>query len=219
MLRRLAELGLEPAPALREVLLGGAGAPRDLLEWATGRGLPVVRTYGMTETASQVAVATGTEESARALPDVELAVDAGGQVLVRGPMVARRALDEDGWLHTGDLGTIDREGRLVVHGRADDVIVTGGENVSPAEVEEALRAHPAVSDVAVVGAPDPEWGEAVVAYVVAGGNVTEEDLRSHCRGRIAAHKSPKRVRIVAELPRTAAGKVDRRALRGRLQAP
>jgi O-succinylbenzoic acid--CoA ligase len=201
------------------VLLGGAGAPQDLLEWAAGRGLPVVRTYGMTETASQVAVATGTEESARALPDVELAVDAGGQVLVRGPMVARRALDEDGWLHTGDLGTIDREGRLVVHGRADDVIVTGGENVSPAEVEEALRAHPAVSDVAVVGAPDPEWGEAVVAYVVAGGNVTEEDLRSHCRGRIAAHKSPKRVRIVAELPRTAAGKVDRRALRGRLQAP
>jgi acyl-CoA synthetase (AMP-forming)/AMP-acid ligase II len=128
-------------------------------------------------------------------------------------MVAPGARDADGWLHTGDLGSLDDGGRLVVLGRARDVIVTGGEKVAPDGVEEALRAHPEVMDAGVAGRPDPEWGQAVTAWVVAGpAGVGDEELLAFLRVRLAPHEVPKRIHRVASLPRNAAGKLERRLL-------
>ena len=213
MLRRLADAGLESAPALRAALLGGGPVPRDLLAWAAERGLPVLQTYGMTETCSQIATAAATTSAARPLPGVELSISAHGEILVRGPMVSRAALAGDGWLHTGDRGRIDPDGYLWVEGRLKDVIVTGGENVACAEVERVLEAHPAVIEAAVVGAPDPEWGEIVTAYVVLSNGVGDAELIAHCRERLAAYKTPRAVQRVEALPRNAAGKLLRRELR------
>ena len=119
----------------------------------------------------------------------------------------------DGLLHTADLGELDDARRLTVTGRAADTIVTGGENVAPAEVEAALTAHPAVAEALVYARPHPEWGEAVVATVVlaAGAGASEEELRDHCRARLAGFKVPKAIDVAAELPRTPSGKLLRRA--------
>jgi acyl-CoA synthetase (AMP-forming)/AMP-acid ligase II len=127
-------------------------------------------------------------------------------------MVARGALAADGWLHTGDAGRLDEDGFLHVDGRLKELIVTGGENVAPAEVERVLRSHPSVRDAAVVGVPDSEWGEAVTAFVVLGDPSAAHELREHCRARLAAYKVPKRIEAVAELPRNAAGKLMRAEL-------
>jgi o-succinylbenzoate---CoA ligase len=140
-------------------------------------------------------------------------VSGEGELLVRGPMVAPGAIADDGWLHTGDRGRVDADGTLHVEGRIKDTIVTGGENVAAPEVEEALLAHPGVEDAAVVGRPDEEWGEAVVAYVVARDGVTDEELRAHCRERLAGFKVPRAFVRTGEIPRTASGK----ALKGRLK--
>ncbi len=134
-------------------------------------------------------------------------------ICVRGPSVAPGEADEDGWLHTSDLGRLDEEGYLYVLGRADDTIVTGGENVAPAEVEQALLEHPAVADAAVHGREDPEWQEAVVATVVlAGGGRgrARTTCASFCRERLAPHKVPKAIVFARELPRNAAGKAPAR---------
>jgi O-succinylbenzoic acid--CoA ligase len=205
MLRRLRAAGLRSAPALRAALVGGGPVPRDLLDWGASAGLPFVETYGMTETCSQIA-------TPRLLPGVEALTSDDGELLVRGPMVAPGALAADGWLHTGDRGRVDADGRLWVEGRIKDTIVTGGENVAAPEVEETLLAHPAVEDAAVVGRPDQEWGELVVAFVVADGGVTDEDLAAHCRSRLAGYKVPRAFVRIDEVPRTASGK----ALKGRL---
>jgi len=214
MLRRLADAGVECAPSVRAILLGGASAPPELLRWANERRLPVVRTYGMTETASQVATEPAPGAGARALPGVDLRIGAGAEVLVRGAMVARGALDRDGWLHSGDHGRLDERGLLHVEGRLGDVIVTGGENVSAAEVEEALLAHPGVADAGVVGLADREWGEAVVAFVVParGASPSAGELIEHGARRLARFKVPKEVRVVAALPRNAQGKLVRSRL-------
>ncbi len=194
MLSRLMPL---EAPALKALLLGGGPIPADQLE----SGLPVVPTYGMTETAS--AVATGSP--GEPLPGVELRIAEDGEILVRGPMVAR-----DGWLATGDLGSLDDRSRLAVEGRKNDTIISGGENVSPTRVEAVLEQHPAVAEAGVVGRPDPEWGESVTAFVV--GEVGEAGLLAHARERLAAHEVPKSVVFVDALPRNPAGKLIRRSL-------
>ena len=229
-LRRLAEAGLARAPALRAALVGGGPVPPDLLAWAAERGLPVLQTYGMTETASQVATLPAAEALAHArngsagrpLPGVELRIDgATGEILVRGPSVAPGALATDGWLHTGDRGHLDADGYLWVEGRLDETIVTGGENVAAAEVEEALESHPAVAEAAVAGRPDPEWGQAVTAYVVLDGRAEPSDaeLVAHCRERLAPHKAPKAIHRVDRLPRTDSGKVARVRLDGLETSP
>ncbi len=125
------------------------------------------------------------------------------------------AAGADGWLRTGDLGRIDADGYLWVEGRADDTIVSGGENVRPEPVEERLESHPAVAEAAVVGRPDPEWGEAVTAVVVPapGAEPTAAELIAHCREALAPAMVPKRVELVAALPRTASGKLQRARLR------
>ncbi len=127
-------------------------------------------------------------------------------------MVAAKEMAPDGWLHTGDLGRLDGQGRLHVEGRLKELIVTGGENVAPLEVEQVLLAHPAVADAAVAGRPDPEWGEAIVAFVVPREPVDPDELRAWCRDRLQPHKVPKRIEFAESLPRTPGGKL----LRGRL---
>jgi O-succinylbenzoic acid--CoA ligase len=245
MLGRLLDVrGERPAPAsLRGILLGGAAAPPVLLERAQKLGFPVLPSYGLTEACSQVATrAPGDPEAAsqpngsvgRALFGTEIRIaDAGGEalppgregeILVRGPTVMAGYLDdaegtsralERGWLRTGDVGVLDPEGRLRVVDRRDDLIVSGGENVSPAEVEAVLRDHPDVAEVGVAGLPDPDLGNRVTAWIVprAGAGCRAEDLHRFCRGRLAGFKVPKEIRFAAELPRNSSGKLLRRSLR------
>ncbi len=208
MLGRLLDAGLERPPTLRWALLGGGPIAPALLDRAQAAGVPVAPTYGMTEACSQIAT------FGFPLPGVEVRTE-GGEVLVRGPIVSREALAGDGWLHTGDLGEFE-QGRLVITGRVADTIITGGENVSPVEVEEVLLGHPAVADAAVFGRPDQEWGEALVALIVAreGATVDPAELRAFCAARLAPFKVPKAVSFAAQLPRTASGKLLRRELNG-----
>ena len=208
MLARLRDAGLERAPALRTILLGGGPIPEELLEWTAGVELPVRPTYGMTETTSQIATADVGERLARALPGAEIRIADDGEILVRGPMVAA-----DGWLHTGDRGALTEDGLLEVYGRMDDLIVTGGENVPAAEVEAVLLAHPGVTDAAVIGVEDAEWGRAVTAFVVA--TATEEEIAAYARAKLPGFKAPKRIHVLDELPRTASGKVQRAQLESR----
>jgi O-succinylbenzoic acid--CoA ligase len=215
---RLLEAGVDLSGP-RAILVGGGPVPVEVMEEAAGRSATVVQTYGLTEAASQVTTLTPQEavrklESAgRPLLTTHLRIQ-DGEILVQGPTVAPGCADEDGWLHTADLGRIDDEGFLYVEGRLGDVIVTGGENVVPTEVEEVLLRHPSVEDAAAVGRADPEWQEAVAAVVVLrdGAQASEEELRSHCASQLAGFKVPKRFEFVPELPRTASGKLLRREL-------
>jgi O-succinylbenzoic acid--CoA ligase len=211
MLARLRAAGLRETPGLRAIALGGGPAPPGLLDWARETGIPVVPVYGMTETCSQIVAGS----RGRPLTDVELEIASDGEILVRGPMVARAAIADDGWLHTGDLGRLDEDGRLHVLGRLKELIVTGGENVAPLEVEQVLLGHPAVADAGVAGLPDSEWGEAVTAFVVLREPAGEEQLRAWCRERLEPFKVPKAINAVDRLPRNAGGKL----LRDRLAEP
>jgi O-succinylbenzoic acid--CoA ligase len=240
-LRRLLEARLiEPrATALRVLLLGGARADLQIVREARARGWPVAPTYGLTEACSQVATARPSEElpcpgfvghpldgtRVRVLRVDGSAARPGesGMIEVAGPTVAPVVLDDGGtpralaprgWLSTADLGSLDAQGGLIVAGRADDVIVSGGENVAPEEVEGALLAHPDVADACVAALPDDEWGQVVCAWVVPrrGATPSLEELRRTCAERLARHKLPRRLVLVEELPRTTSGKLRRRAL-------
>jgi o-succinylbenzoate---CoA ligase len=208
-LARLLEAGTAPPHGLRAVLLGGAPAARPLLEQARDAGWPVAPTYGLTQACSTVTVGEvgDVETSGRALPGVRVTLAPDGEVLVEGPTVAG-----GGTLRTGDLGTLDERGRLRVTGRKTDTIVTGGENVVPAEVEAVLLAHPAVLDAGVFARPHPEWGEAVTARVVVRRPVTADELRAWAHDRLARFKVPKEIELTDGLPRTASGKLLRREL-------
>ena len=216
---RLLEAGVDLSGP-RAIVVGGGPVPIDVIEEATGRGATVVQTYGMTETCSQVTTLAPAEAKTKAgsagrpLLTTHLRIQ-DGEILVQGPTVAPGTADEDGWLHTGDLGRIDEEGFLYVEDRLGDVIVSGGENVIPAEIEEVLRRHPDVADAAAVGRPDEEWQEAVTAVVVAraGAAPDADRLREHCAAELAGFKVPKRFEFVDALPRTASGKLLRRKLR------
>jgi acyl-CoA synthetase (AMP-forming)/AMP-acid ligase II len=134
---------------------------------------------------------------------------------------ATAAALRDGWMHTGDLGYLDADNFVFVVDRLKDMVISGGENIYSWEVEEALRSHPDVAEVAVVGVPDPEWGEAVKAFIVAwhGAVPSAEELIAHCRRLIASYKKPRHIEFVVELPRLFNGKVDKKALRGRPHTP
>jgi o-succinylbenzoate---CoA ligase len=209
---RLLEAGATPGPDLRRILLGGGPMPRSLLARARAAGLPVCPSYGLTQACSTVTVAEpgDLETAGRALPGVGVAVTGEGEIIVSGATV-----NTLGSLRTGDLGRLDEQGRLIVTGRRGDLIVTGGENVSPAEVEAALAEHPDVVEAAVFARPHPLWGEAITALVVArpGTELPQAALRAHCLERLAAFKVPKAFELVTELPRTESGKVRRADLR------
>lgn len=240
MLHRLLELHAGKWPAsLRLILLGGAAAPDELLRSSAEAGLQVAPTWGLTETTSQVA--TLLPSAARSKPGsvgkpllfnrlrvvnalIEtLAPGETGQVLVSGPTVmhgywhdeqATAAALRADELHTGDLGYLDEEGDLFIVQRRSDLIISGGENVYPAEVEHILCAHPAVLDAAVLGIDDVEWGQRVAAVVQLQPDTTisPEALQTYSRARLAAHKLPRDIRFVADLPRSAAGKLQRMEL-------
>ncbi|MDP9377834.1 MAG: AMP-binding protein [Actinomycetota bacterium] len=211
MLKRVLDLSPQRPRKLRTILLGGAPADRTLLERAAAAGYPVRQTYGMTETCSQVTVSEpgDLDTAGVALPGVSLSVEADGGLVVEGDIVAG-----GGPLVTGDIGRLDERGRLIVLGRRDDLIITGGDNVAPTEVENVLLGHPDVADAAVIARPDREWGEAVTALVVprAGAETDADGLRRFCSERLARFKVPKSFETVPALPRNAAGKLLRREL-------
>ncbi len=211
MLRRVLDISPQRPRKLRTILLGGAPADRALLERAAAAGYPVSQTYGMTETCSQVTVSEpgDLDTAGVALPGVRVTVEADGGLVVEGDIVAG-----GGPLVTGDIGRLDERGRLIVLGRRDDLIITGGDNVAPAEVENVLLGHPDVADVAVLARPDREWGEAVTALVVprAGAEMNADELRRFCLERLARFKVPKSFETVPAVPRNAAGKLLRREL-------
>jgi fatty-acyl-CoA synthase len=165
-------------------------------------------------------------------PETNLVVETGtpGEICARGygvmhgyhddPEATSAAIDAEGWLHTGDLGTMDGRGYCKIVGRIKDMIIRGGENIYPREIEEVLFSHPAVGDVAVVGVPDEKWGEQVVAFVrlAPEGRVSGQELHRFVREHLAPHKTPREWVFVDELPMTASGKVQKFALRDRFVA-
>lgn len=240
MLYRLLEARRAPwSEKLRLVLLGGAAASSELIERCQAEGIPVAITYGMTEAASQVATALpdlvarkpGTVGKPLMFTQVRIADQEGrdvpggtyGEVLVKGPTVmqgydhdtdATKTALKDGWLHTGDIGYLDGDGDLWIVQRRSDLIISGGENIYPAEVETVLRSHPAVRDVAVIGISDPEWGQRVAAAVQleAGQTLSAEELIGYSRTLLAGYKQPRLIRFVDELPQTVSGKIERKAV-------
>ncbi|HZJ26485.1 MAG TPA: AMP-binding protein [Acidimicrobiia bacterium] len=210
-----------PLERFRAVLLGGGPVPPDLLVRARNAGVVVHTTYGLTETFG------GCVHDGVGLPGVEIRLDdVSHEILVRGPVLMRRYVDDapatraaftdDGWLRTGDVGSLDNAGRVRVVDRIKDLVITGGVNVSPVAVERVLAEHPGVADVCVVGASDPEWGERVVAWVVPAppkAAPTLAELRAFGRDRLAAAELPREVRLVGAVPRTPGGKPLRRLLR------
>ena len=213
MLARILDAGGRPGPRLRRVLLGGGPVTPALLRRAADAGFPISQTYGLTEACSTVTVAEpgDLETAGRALPGTGLTVAADGEILISGPTV----VGEWDALRTGDLGRLDDEGRLTVIGRKSDTIVTGGENVAPAEVEAVLEEHPGVAEAGVFGREHPLWGDAVTARVVPSGELAPSaaELRKHCAERLAGYKVPKSFELVTRLPRTPSGKLLRRELR------
>ncbi len=241
MLKRLldAELNASQAPHLRLVLLGGAAAPDELLARAWRAGLPVAVTYGLTEATSQVA--TMRPEGTRAKPgspgrpllfsEVDIRDDGGhpvganlpGEVVVRGPTImagyyadekATSATLKDGWLHTGDVGYLDEDGDLWILNRRADLIVSGGENIYPAEIERVLRSHPQIAEACVVGLPHADWGQQVAALVQLDqpGALSREDLLRFTRQFLAGYKQPRVIAFTTAMPLTGPGKIHRRAV-------
>jgi O-succinylbenzoic acid--CoA ligase len=212
-------------PTLRCVLLGGGPAPLPLLERALASGAPVVQTYGLTETASQVTTLAPEDavrkvgSAGKPLMGTRIRSEPDGEICVSGPTVSPGYLHQPprptAWLHTGDLGYFDDEGYLFVLDRRDDLIVSGGENVYPAEVEATLLAHPAVSEAGVFGVADPRWGRSVAAAVALhpGAVVSSDELLTFVRQRLASYKVPRQIEFRDSLPRNAAGKLVRRELR------
>jgi malonyl-CoA/methylmalonyl-CoA synthetase len=215
---RAGELG-----RLRLCVSGSAPLPADLHRALEKRaGQRVLERYGMTETAMNVSNPYDGERRAGSvglpLPGVELRIAADGEIELRGPNVFRgywereqataESFTQDGWFRTGDLGTLDADGYLRIQGRSKELIITGGYNVYPREVEDVLREHPGVADAAVAGLPDAEWGEIVAAWVVSAGEGLDlEALRAFAAEQLAGYKRPRTIRIVPELPRNALGKV------------
>ena len=215
---------------LRLCVAGSAPLSADLhRRLQEAAGVRVLERYGMTETI--MLVSNPYDEERRAgtvgfpLPGVELRLAPdSGEVMVRGPNVfagywrrpeaTEEAFDQDGWFRTGDLGEFDEDGYLRLRGRAKDLVISGGLNVYPREVEDALRSHPDIDDVAITGTPDEEWGELVTAWVVPtlGKKPNLNHLRSHLEGVCADFKHPRLLHLVKELPRNALGKVQKHQL-------
>ena len=228
---------------LRAVLLGGAPIPPALVTRALAAGWPVVPTYGLTEAGSGVTALATADAAARPgsagrpLPGVQVRIadpagDGTGEIQVRTsaafsgylgrPEATDAAFEAGEWLRTGDAGRLDADGFLHVLDRRDDLLVSGGENVFPAEVEAAIAEHPAIAEAGVAGRPDLAWGAVPIASVVlrAGAPIpTNADLRAFCLARLAPYKVPAAFVVVAALPRTASGKLRRSELRAALAGP
>ena len=222
MLAQLLERRVAPPTSLRVTLIGGAALAQPLYEKAVAAGWPLYPSYGMSETAAQLASfcpgdgpwhegLVGTP-----MPGHEIRINPAGRIAVRGPQVMLGYLtgggvDPEGWLTTGDLGSTDATGRLTVTGRADDMLISGGRNVHPLEVESCLAACPGVSDVAVTGLSDAVWGDLIVALIV--GTAEQNALLAHARKHLPAAALPRKMVFLERLPRNANGKLERSVLR------
>ena len=214
------------------LLTGGGPIPVDYLQRAAKLDLPVAQTYGMTETSSQTATLAN-EDALRKLGSAgkplffndikikkENEEERDGEILVRGPHVTPgyigrfkvKPSTEDGWLHTGDIGYLDEDGYLYVVDRRADLIISGGENIYPAEIENVLLAHPMIREAGVCGMVDEQWGQIPVAYVVVKEVVDQQDIFDFCKTRLAKYKIPKKINFVTELPRNGSNKLVRRKL-------
>lgn len=239
MLQRLLDVKNEAYhPFFRCMILGGGPAPLHMVERCHNECIPVYQSYGMTETSSQFTTlspadaARKTGASGKPLFPGELkivdeqgdrcAASEIGEILVKGPSVTKGYLNNksatekaflEGWLKTGDVGYLDDEGFLFVADRRSDLIISGGENIYPAEIESVLGGHPAVKEAGVVGQKDNRWGEVPVAFIVLIDQLTEESLHDFLKERLAGYKVPKTIRFKEELPRNAAGKLLRRKLK------
>ncbi|MFJ8255663.1 o-succinylbenzoate--CoA ligase [Peribacillus asahii] len=236
--RMLLNLGERNYPSsFRCMLLGGGPAPLPLLEHCKEKGIPVFQTYGMTETASQIVTLTpeysmekiGSAGKALFPSQIRIEVDGkqakpneAGEIVVFGPNVTKGYFNrvdateqaiKAGWLYTGDIGYLDDEGFLYVLDRRSDLIISGGENVYPAEIESVLSAHPAVFEAGVTGVIDEKWGQVPLAFVVLTEEVTEQQLLAHCREHLAAYKMPREIVFCDYLPRNGANKLLRRKLK------
>ncbi|MFW5330190.1 acyl-CoA synthetase [Hydrogenophaga sp. ZJX-1] len=228
--------------SVRFIMCGGAPCPEPLLLLMDQRGILVQQGYGLTETAA-MATALSSEWGARKigsvgfsplLTDVRIVAADGrvvdtpqerGEVCVRGmnvtrgywnqPQATRQAIADDHWFRTGDVGYFDEQGFFYICDRVKDMIISGGENVYPAEIESVLYAHPSVAEVAVIGAPDPQWGETVVAVVALkpGCSLSLDEMRDFTSERLARYKVPRQLRIVEALPRNPTGKILKYKLR------
>ncbi|MCI3197987.1 o-succinylbenzoate--CoA ligase [Bacillus sp. HU-1818] len=223
--------------SIRCILLGGGPAPLSLLEECRQKGFPVFQSYGLTETCSQI-VTLSPEFSmdklgsaGKPLFSCEIRIEKDGEtceplehgeIMVKGPNVmksyfnresANEASFHNGWFKTGDLGYLDDEGFLYVLDRRSDLIISGGENIYPAEVESALLAHPSVAEAGVSGAEDPKWGKVPHAYLVLRNPVSAEALASFCRERLAKYKIPAKFFVLDQLPRNASNKLLRHQLK------
>jgi O-succinylbenzoic acid--CoA ligase len=232
--------GDRPLPeSFRLALIGGGPVPTPLLARARGARLLALQTYGLTEACSQVTTERPSEADGRTagppLPGLEVRITGPegealgpgreGDIEVRGPTVmagylnrpeATREALRDSWLRTRDMGTLDERGRLTVLSRRTDLIVRGGENLYPMEIETVIAAHPSVQEVAVVGLADARWGEVPVAFVVLrAGHALPGELDGWCRRSLAGFKIPSRFLVLDALPRNAMGKVERTVLRQR----
>jgi o-succinylbenzoate---CoA ligase len=214
-----------PVSRFRRILLGGGPVEPDLLERCVEAGGSPTTTYGLTETCG------GCAHDGHPLPGVDLRVADDGEILVGGGVLMNGYLDDevatraaftsDGRLRTGDLGRVEVDGRIVVTDRKKDIVISGGVNVSPSVVERVLLGHPQVAEVCVVGLPDDEWGERVVAFVVPpgpGAPLRIDELRAFAAPYLARAELPREVRELAELPRSPGGKVLRRQLRSQVVA-
>lgn len=236
--RMLFVLGNNNYPAhFRCMLLGGGPAPIHLLEQCKEKGVPVFQSYGMTETSSQI-VTLAPEYSLKKIGSAgkalfpsqlrievdgkQAAANEAGEIVVFGPNVTKgywNRLDETkeairaGWLHTGDIGYLDEDGFLYVLDRRSDLIISGGENVYPAEIESVLSAHPAVFEAGVRGVEDKKWGQVPLAFVVPKEKVSEQQLLDYCRNHLASYKIPQEIVFCKELPRNGANKLLRRELK------
>jgi fatty-acyl-CoA synthase len=232
---------------VRTLVCGGAPVPEPLIKLFNGRGVPVNQGYGLTETSPMVSFLSpewslaklGSAGKAPLFGEIRIVDESNrqitaprtnGEVCYRGPNLMKgywrrpeataAAIDTAGWFHTGDIGYLDEDGFLYIADRVKDMIITGGENVYPAEVESVLHDHPGVADVAVIGLPDERWGEAVVAVVAPhdGVELTLDGLRDFAGERLARYKLPTRIEVVDILPRNPAGKVLKFELRERFSA-
>ena len=237
------DIGDPAHPGLRAVLLGGAPIQPALVTRALAAGWPVVPTYGLTEAGSGVTALATADAAARPasagrpLPGVQVRIadpasDGTGEIQVRSPAAfsgylgrpeaTAAAFEADAWLRTGDAGRLDADGFLHVLDRRDDLLVSGGENVFPAEVEAAIAEHPGIAEAGVAGRSDTTWGAVPIASVVlrAGAPVpTTDELRAFCLARLAPYKVPVAFVVVAALPRTESGKLRRSELRAALAGP
>ncbi|MFR0611132.1 o-succinylbenzoate--CoA ligase [Limosilactobacillus balticus] len=219
--------------AFRCMLLGGGTIDRETLETCLQRSIPVVQCYGMTETCSQIVALRSVDallklgSVGQPLFSTQLKLSKDGEILLKTPALTPGYLNLpdklpskmiDGWYRTGDIGHLDKEGYLYIDGRADEMLISGGENIFPQEVEQVYQRYPQINEVAVIGQTDPVWGQVPVAFVVSDRHLSTAELINYGYEHLARYKVPQHYIFVSELPKNASGKIRRFMLREKLNS-